>query len=166
MTGLARFPKCASYLRAVDKKALTDPGMNTYWAAVILADALPERDLEAAGFEWPQGVSDGDVILSQLEAVLANRRVSVPISGAVRESVKAFLGSRGVMASRLKDDAEFWEAARILWPDQIGEGAGLNELHSQLKAMSKKQRQRADVQLLRQRRPRLFRDLEFSGRAA
>lgn len=26
MTGLARFPKCASYLRAVDKKALTDPG--------------------------------------------------------------------------------------------------------------------------------------------
>lgn len=62
------------------------------------------------------------------------------------ESLKAFLGSRGVKVSALKGDTDYWQAAAILWPGNIKHAdGGMPELLRQIRTMSKKARRKADL---------------------
>lgn len=57
-------------------------------------------------------------------------------------SLQAFLGCCGVKTSRLMTNQDYWTVARTLFPARIDqfEGATLEDLHAQVKAMTKAER--------------------------
>ncbi len=92
----------------------------------------------------------GRALLSALERELAGKvRRYAAYEGA--ESLKAFLGSRGIKASTLNSDDDFWLVASILWPHTVRKGrtGTLAELHSLIRNMTKKSRRTASVNLQR-----------------
>lgn len=142
MMALADFPRCAGYLKAMYVKPERDPGLTDYWCAVILADAFTDEELAERGtvnFE----TMDGTALLGEFEKLLAERKRAPKIDRADMESLKAFLGSRGVKVSKLKGDDDYRMAARALWGDRIDERAGLRDMLDTLRKMTKRQRQEA-----------------------
>ena len=145
MMALQSYPRCAAYLRGMKVK-LDDQSMTNYWGAVILADKWTDKQLqEAGGVDFND--KSGETILGRFEALLGNPRVQKPKSGDLNDSQRtqllAFLGSRGVMTSRLLTEQDIWKAAKTLWP-HIRVWDGLEHLFNQLKCMSKKQRKKAN----------------------
>lgn len=135
------FPRCAAYLKGMRVK-LDDPEMNDFWFAVILGDRIPGDVLERAGVRFERGMRDGQKLLQGLERILAEgfRRKKCQASDAL----KAFIGSRGIKASKIKTIEDFWKVAAILWPEHIkGENGSLDQLEAQIRSLSKKQRQSA-----------------------
>lgn len=57
-------------------------------------------------------------------------------------SLQAFLGCCGVKTSMLMANQDYWAAAKTLFPSRIDqfEGATLEDLHAQIKAMTKVER--------------------------
>lgn len=146
------YPRCASYLAAMGVK-LDDRSMTDYWFAVILGDRLSEGALKRAGVDFSNREDTG--ILGRIEAALTSRKVKRQkqdhgLSRADFESLKAFFGSRGVKASRLKSDEDFWIAAHCMWPSHFRAGlkGDLRPLHQVLKSMTKKERRTADLSRL------------------
>ena len=143
-------PRCAGYLKALNVR-VSDPDMTSYWAAVILADALTEPDLVAVDFDLgtgPIAERDGDALLQKLEVALGQKRAGAMADDDM-ESLKAFLGSRGVKVSKLPDADAFWATASILWPQTVANGrtGALTELVTLIRSMSKKARQSARANL-------------------
>lgn len=136
-----QFPRCAAYLKGM-RVNLSDPEMNDYWFAVILGDRIPGDVLDRAGVRFERGMRDGQKLLQGIEQILAQglHRTGVQAS----EALKAFIGSRGVKASKLKTIQDFWKVAAILWPEHFkGKIGSLDQLEKQIRSLSKKQRQAA-----------------------
>lgn len=156
------YPRCASYLKAMEVR-LDDPSMSDYWFAVILGDRIPEGALKRAGVDFSNREDTG--ILGRIEAALTSQKTKRQRHGpglihSDFESLKAFFGSRGVKASRLKSGEDFWRAAHCMWPKyfcvtEMGsehfrafhEG-DLRSLHKVLKSMTKRERRTADLSRL------------------
>lgn len=141
-----RYPRCRAYLKAMHV-SLDEPAMSDFWAAVILADAIPEEQLIEAGLDLgtgPVAQRDGGKMLGCIEGVLGRQKAK-QIAHDDMESLKAFLGSRGVKVSKLPDEAAFWRVASILWPETVREGreGPLGELVGLIRTMTKKGRQAA-----------------------
>ncbi len=135
------YPRCAAYLKGM-RVNLSDPEMNDFWFAVILGDRIPGDVLEKEGVRFERGNRDGQKLLQGMEQILAQglHRTGVQAS----EALKAFIGSRGVKASKLKTIQDFWKVAAILWPDHFkGKIGTLDQLEKQIRSFSKKQRQAA-----------------------
>lgn len=140
-------PKCAAYLKGM-RVNLNDPEMTDYWFACILGDRIPGDVLEKEGVKFERGERDGQKLLKGLERILAHglHRVNVQAS----EALKAFIGSRGVKASKLKTIEDFWKVAAILWPQHFkGKIGSLDQLEAHIRSLSKKQRQAARENLVR-----------------
>ena len=147
MMALHNYPRCAAYLKAM-RCDLDDPAMQDINWATILADSYSTAALKAAGtvnFD----TMDGPELMRALEAILSGKRASAPpIDPQVFESLKAFFGSRGIKASKLKADDDFWTVARILWPFAInGKNGSLSDLHGILKGLTKRQRREASANI-------------------
>lgn len=136
-----QFPRCAAYLKGM-RVNLSDPEMNDFWFAVILGDRIPGDVLEKAGVRFERGDRDGQKLLQGMEQILAQ---GLHRTGAqASEALKAFIGSRGVKASKLKTTQDFWKVATILWPEHFkGKNGSLDQLEKQIRSLSKKQRQAA-----------------------
>jgi hypothetical protein len=152
MHTLNRYPRCQAYLKAMGVR-LDEPAMTDFWAAVTLADQMPEEDLRAVGFDpgtGPIANRDAAGMLESIETALDRKR-SVSVKLDDMESLKAFLGSRGVKVSNLPDEAAYWYVASILWPATVRKGrtGNLTALVSLIRAMPKKQRQSARRNIMR-----------------
>lgn len=145
MLTIDRFPRCRAYLKAMYVR-FDDPQLTDYWCAVILADAFSDGELVAAGVDY--GRRNGAAILGGLEALFGARKAK-RVSHDDLESLKAFLGSRWVKVSKLPDDAAYWRAATILWPEKIKSGStgSLGDLVALIRSMPKKARQAARANL-------------------
>ncbi len=144
---IANYPRCAAYLRGMRVK-LDDPEMTDYWFASILSDGWTDDALTDAGtinFDTMSGAE----LLTAFEVLLADKKRAAKPAHADMESLKAFLGSRGVKVSKLPDDAAYWYVASVLWPDTIRAGAmgTLSELGAIIRRMPKKARQAARANL-------------------
>lgn len=141
------YPRCAAYLKGM-RVNLSDPEMNDFWFAVILGDRIPGDDLEKAGVRFERGDRDGQKLLQGMEQILAQ---GLHRTGAqASEALKAFIGSRGVKASKLKTTQDFWKVAAILWPEHFkGKNGSLDQLETQIRSLSKKQRQTARQNVMR-----------------
>lgn len=135
------YPRCAAYLKGMMVN-LSDPEMNDFWFAVILGDRIAGDVLDRAGVSFERGMRDGQKLLQGIEQILAQ---GLHRTGAqASEALKAFIGSRGVKASRLKTVQDFWKVAAILWPEHFkGKIGSLDQLETQIRSLSKKQRQAA-----------------------
>ena len=153
---LYSFPRCASYLGAVDERALKAPEVTQYWAAVIIADAMPTSQLESSGFVWPDGERDAAQILSGLERALSAGKVTKDLVGADLASFKSFIGARGIKVSRLRGNTELLTAVKLLWPEICGCCESLKDAHSKIKGMTKRQRRSNRIDELRAARPEWF----------
>jgi len=140
------FPRCAGYLKAM-RVRLDDPDMTDYWFAAILSEGFTDEELTKAGtIDFSR--MTGDELLSAFEQMLVDKRSAHPkLPKHDMESLKAFFGSRGVKASRLQSDDDFWICAGLMWGGVVkrSDGAPLSELLFQLRHMSKSQRRRADI---------------------
>ena len=142
-----QFPRCAAYLKGM-RVNLNDPEMTDYWFAVILGDRIAGDVLDRAGVRFERGMRDGQKLLQGIEQILAQglHRTGVQAS----EALKAFIGSRGVKASKLKTIQDFWKVAEILWPEHFEDKIGsLDQLETQIRSLSKKQRQAARQNVMR-----------------
>lgn len=139
------FPRSAAYLKA-SKYNLNDPQMSLYWWAVCLADAFTDEEFEAASLCFSM---TGDELLPEMERLLENRPSRRRSRVKASESLKAFIGSRGVKVSSLKSPADFRDVAAILWPHTITAGtpADLGLLEKLIKGMTKVQRRTASVNI-------------------
>lgn len=138
------FPRCTGYVKAMGVR-VADPDMTDYWLAVLAAEAFTDDELVAAG-TVDFATMSGTVLLGSMETLLRAGRARKPsLEGAHLESLKAFFGSRGIKASTLKTDEDFWTVAHVLWPSFVKKSkrGPLAELHATLRSMSKKQRQAA-----------------------
>lgn len=135
------YQRCAAYLKGM-RINLNDPEMNDFWFAVILGDRIQGDVLEKAGVHFERGNRDGQKLLQGMEQILAE---GLHRTGAqASEALKAFIGSRGVKASKLKTIQDFWKVAAILWPEHFkGKIGTLDQLEKQIRSLSKKQRQAA-----------------------
>ena len=135
------YPRCAAYLKA-SNYILSDPTMFEKNWAVCISEAFTDDELIQAGTISFETMS-GDALMSEFERLMnarpLNRKVDAP------ESLKAFIGSRGVKVSALKSDADYWTVARILWPQAVAanDGGPLSLLHHKIKSLTKRQRQEA-----------------------
>jgi hypothetical protein len=154
---IAQFPRSAAYIKACGVK-LDDPGLLDIDYAIILAEeAFTDEELVAAGTvdfgSGPLRQRDGTAILAALDALLRNRPArhkAKPVrflADAEFEALKAYFGSRGVKASRLVTHEDFYSVAEILWPEHVVRSERLDDLLSQIRAMTKKQRQSARSRL-------------------
>lgn len=142
-----QFPRCAAYLKGM-RVNLNDPEMTDYWFAVILGDRIAGDVLDKEGVKFERDLRDGQKLLNSLERILVNglHRLNAQAS----EALKAFFGSRGVKASKLKTIEDFWKVAAILWPQHIkGKIGSLDQLEAHIRSLSKKQRQAARENLNR-----------------
>jgi hypothetical protein len=142
---IERFPRCKAYLKAMGCKFL-DSNWNNYWAAVLLADAFDDGDLIEAGIDY--STMQGSKLLSILESLFSVKREKAAAKVQKMRSAElvAYLGSRGVKTSALKNDDDFVKAALILWPF-IDKQIRYDQLLGQLMGMSKKTRRRANENL-------------------
>lgn len=142
------FPRCAGYLKAMNIR-LDDPAMTDYWCAVMVAEAFTDKELVEAGTVSFEDM-EGDRLLAEFEKLLASKRTATPsLSHADMESLKAFFGSRGIRASALKTDDDFWQCAHILWPFAVGkkDRGPLALLLGKIRGIPKKHRQAANANL-------------------
>lgn len=156
---LAAYPRSSAYLAGMGIRPDRDPGLNEYWAAVIVADAaLSDLDIERAGlcFDGKVRGVDGAALLAKVETAMRSqvsepkrKDKTVPV---VSDSLQAYLGARGVKTSLLKAEDDWWSCAIAMWPERIQrhEGASLADLMGQIQAMTKKQRQTAQRHLIPQ----------------
>lgn len=139
------FPRCAGYVKAM-RVRLDDPEMTDYWYAVLAAEAFTDEELVAAGtvdFKAMQG----DEILAEFERLFSTRERS-RVGHDDLESLKAYIGSRGVKVSALQSDDDFWTVSRILWPNTLPkQNVTLTELVNAIRSMSKKGRARASTRI-------------------
>lgn len=135
------FPRCASYLKAMRVK-LNDPQMTDYWFAVIMADGFKDKELVEAG-TVDFKTMDGTALLGAFEGLLQIKRQKAGIGREAMNTLKGYLGARGIKVSLLSTDADYWQAAMFLWPDRIKEGESLSKLLHQIGSMTKKERQTA-----------------------
>tara|TARA_R100000365_G_C2748614_1_gene80773 strand:- start:15754 stop:16236 length:483 start_codon:yes stop_codon:yes gene_type:complete len=146
----ASFPRSAAYLRGMGVTA-GDYGMTPLWCAVMVADAaFKDEELAGAGisFTGRERQEDGTELLGRLEALFSTRKpTAIYAPKAAREdmdSLRAFLGSRGVKTSHLETDDHYWRVAKAMWPAiRRGQGATLSDLTNQLRGMTKNQRKAA-----------------------
>lgn len=140
------FPRSAAYLKACNYR-LDDPAMTPYAWAVCLSEAFSDEELIVAGtvnFE----TMTGEQLLPELDRLLGLKAHKSPMSIEDRESLKAFIGSRGVKVSALQSPEDYWHVASILWPHTIkGEASSLKRLHKLIKGMSKTERRTASVNI-------------------
>ncbi|MFD1199548.1 hypothetical protein ACFQ3K_14675 [Brucella gallinifaecis] len=142
-----QFPRCAAYLKGM-RVNLNDPEMTDYWFAVILGDRMPKEELERDGINFNRHERDGIKLLQGIERILVEGRNKSKVWAS--EALKAFIGSRGVKASKLKTIEDFWKVAAILWPQHIkGKIGSLDQLEAHIRSLSKKQRQAARENLKR-----------------
>lgn len=143
MMAITEYPRCAGYLKAMRFK-LDDPSMTDYGWAVALSENWTDEFLVEDG-RVNFDTMDGPSILVEFERLLREaKHVSIAgLSPDDMDSLKAFLGSRGVKVSKLQSDDDYRKAARVLWGKQIGEKASLCELVDTLRNMTKRQRQEA-----------------------
>jgi len=139
---LATFPHCAERLK-FQRVKLDDPAMTDYWAAVNVASDLSDTALgNFGGFDFTDmSPRNGKKLLERLEAYITRPRATRKAK-AVRESLKAFMGSQGIKTGLLKLDAQYWIIAAMLWPDRIVRRPDddLGDLHKQIHSIGKKER--------------------------
>jgi hypothetical protein len=146
----ASFPRSAAYLRGMGITA-GEHGMTPLWCAVMVGDAaFKDEELEQAGisFTGRERQEDGTELLGRLEALFSTRKpaaIYAPKAGPEdMDSLRAFLGSRGVKTSHLEADDHYWRVAKAMWPAiKRGQGATLSDLTDQLRGMTKNQRKAA-----------------------
>lgn len=142
-----QFPRCAAYLKGM-RVNLNDPEMTDYWFAVILGDRISGDVLDRAGVRFERGVRDGQKLLQGIEQILAQGLHRTKVNAS--EALKAFIGARGIKASKLKTIQDFWKVAAILWPEHFkGKIGSLDQLETQIRSLSKKQRQAARQNVMR-----------------
>ena len=142
-----QYPRCAAYLKGM-RVNLKDQEMSDYWFACILGDRISGEVLERENVKFERGYRDGQTLLQGLERILVHglHRVNAQAS----EALKAFIGSRGVKASKLKTIEDFWKVAAILWPQHFkGKIGSLDQLEAHIRSLSKEQRQAARENLSR-----------------
>lgn len=145
------FPRCAAYLKACNYR-LDDEAMHAKAWAVCASEAFTDEELIADGRVSFEDMP-GDAILSEFERLLRTRahgrharrnetRRATTAHSDEHESLKAFIGSRGVKVSALGNDADYWKVARILWPHAIKkkDSGPLSLLHHKIKSMPKRSR--------------------------
>lgn len=163
MIDLSPFPRCAKRLE-FQRANLADPAMNAYWAAVCVADEIPEeRIAKFGGFNFDlRTEANGYKLLSQLERLIKSGRRGLAKSdvngkSAAEMSVRALMGAFGVRMSKLKGLDDYWTAATTLWPSLIQEPGkdseryrDMDSLRFQISRLSKKQRKiaRQNIELL------------------
>lgn len=142
---IADFPRCAGYIKAMNVR-LDDPEMTDYWYAVLVADAFTDDFLTEKGTVDFKAM-DGLALLGEFERLLSERPART--SSITLDSLRAFMGSRGVKASKLETDADYWQVARLLWPQAVKKNAGgsLTELHAIISRMTKRSRQSAALNI-------------------
>jgi hypothetical protein len=147
MMHIRDFPRSAAYLKASNYR-LDDPSMTPYAWAVCLSEAWTDEELVAAGTVNFDTMT-GEQLLPELDRLLAVKARRAPMSPEDRESLKAFIGSRGIKVSALKSPEDYWHVASILWPHTVKADAGtsLKRLHKLIKGMTKAQRRTASVNL-------------------
>ena len=147
MMALHSFPRCTAYLKAM-RCRLDDPEMTDYAWAVVLSDAWTDDELVAVGTVNFDTMT-GDQLLPELEKLLAVKAQSAPLSPADAESLKAFIGARGVKVSSLTAPEDYWHVASILWPHTVkqGERGKLKSLLCKIRGMTKAQRRTAAVNI-------------------
>lgn len=147
MMHIRDFPRSAAHLKASNYR-LDDPAMTPYGWAVCLSEVWTDEELIAVGTVNFDTMT-GEQLLPELDRLLGVRVRNSPISPEDRESLKAFIGSRGVKVSALTSPEDYWHVASILWPDAIrnGERGSLKRLHRLIKAMSKAKRRAAVVNI-------------------
>jgi len=140
---ITEYPRCAGYLKAM-RFRLDDPAMTDYGWAVALSENWTDEFLVEDG-RVNFDTMDGPSILVEFERLLRDGRQATAngLSPDDMDSLKAFLGSRGVKVSKLQGDDDYRKAARVLWGKQIGVKASLSELLATIRKMSKRQRQEA-----------------------
>ena len=146
----ATYPRCTAYLRGMGIKH-DAAGMTPLWCAVSVADAaFKDEELAGAGisFTGRERQEDGIELLGRLEALFRTRPAKKLYAKKGKpeasDSLRAFLGSRGVKTSLLLTDDHFWTVAMAMWPAiERGQGATLSDLTNQLRGMTKKQRKSA-----------------------
>jgi len=141
------FPRCSAYLKAM-RFRLDDPAMTDYGWAVALSENWTDEFLVEDG-RVNFDTMGGTAILTEFERLLSGgharrnaKRKALAASGSDMESLKAFVGSRGVKASALKSAEDFWTVAHILWPHAVkkGQSGHISELLGIIRSMSKKGR--------------------------
>jgi hypothetical protein len=149
MMALHDFPRCAAYLKAM-RFRLDDEAMTDYGWAVALSENWTDEFLVADG-RVNFDTMDGAAILTEFERLFREGQATGGkgeahgLSHPDMEALKAYFGSRGIKASRLKSDDDFWIVAHILWPSHVGESqrGPLRSLLTIIRGMSKKERQTA-----------------------
>lgn len=142
MMHICSFPRAAAYLKA-SRYNLDDPTMTLYGWAVCLSEVWTDEELAAVGTVNFDTMT-GEQLLPELERLLGER-LNAAMSWEDVDSLKAFLGSRGVKVSNLKGADDYWHVASILWPFTVkrGERGDRAELLRRIRGMSKKQRRAA-----------------------
>lgn len=149
---LSAFPACAKRLGF--QGALKDPALNSYWAAVCIAeDFADDRLAKFGGFNFDlRTEANGYQLLARLERLIksGNRsnKAKSDVKGisAAEESVRATLGAFGVKTSKLNGFNDYWTAALFLWPTHISPSSKDNTMETlrfQISRISKKQRSKA-----------------------
>lgn len=151
MMALHDFPRCSAYLKAM-RFRLDDPAMTDYGWAVALSENWTDEFLVKDG-RVDFATMGGSAILTEFERLFqqgtatggkhAQRNARrYGLSPTDMDSLRAFFGSRGVKASTLRTDDDFWTVAHILWPLKFadGERGALRHMLNVLRSMTKKQR--------------------------
>ena len=136
---VSAFPRCAKRLEW-NFTQMSDPLMNEYWAAVIVADFCDDDAMEAfGGFNFDdRSPENGRQLLARLEACIAQKKHKTP-KEALPSGLVSALGARGVKTSMLKPD-DFWTTAEILFPGRIERKGDLSSLYQQIRSIPKKDR--------------------------
>lgn len=148
MIDASSHPRCIKRLD-INFTNKTDPLMNDYWAAVIVADFCDDEALEAfGGFNFDdRSKENGRRLLDRLEVCIAQRRhrnfrIEIP------DGLVAMLGARGIRTSVLSTEQGYWSVAMALFPGHLIRKPGLSSLHNQILRIPKKERKRlADANL-------------------
>ena len=147
MMQIRSFPRSAAYLKA-SNYYLDDEAMTPYAWAVCLSEAWTDEELVAVGTVNFDTMA-GEQLLPELDRLLALKARRAPLSPADAESLKAFIGSRGVKVSALTSPQDYWTVSAILWPHTVkdDEGGPLKSLLTRIQGMKKAQRRTATVNL-------------------
>jgi hypothetical protein len=152
---LPEFPRCLAYLKKM-RCRFEDSNWNNWWAAVLLSDNWSDEQLGRAGVSFE--TMQGSELLAIMEGLLRRGVKREVVKGednplSLPLSLVAFLGSRGVITSRLQSEEDYWTAAKILWP-QIKRKPkdGMNELEAKIKAIPKPQRGQANLNLYKMKK--------------
>lgn len=137
---VAHLPRCAKRLE-INRTQMSDPLMNDYFAAVIVADFCDDEALaEFGGFDFDnRSPENGAALLARLEDCIQQKRHKVQ-KLQVPNALSAMLGARGIRTSMLKTEADWWTAAETLFPGVSSRKRGLAALHDAIVAIPKKQR--------------------------